>query len=204
MPDKGDKPGAALAKRRPRSGLYSWVNSKKLPQGRAFQAVRRELAGLRDDLLAQYGGEEKVAPDARILVDSVIEALGVQKLVSLHIRKYGVIDAQSAKRGRLELSPILARNWISYGNTVRQGIVALRDLEARTRPEPVLSVAEVIRAIDAETTPAKGDPPPGPGEGEIACPGASQGQDAEPAREAEGAGQGELGGEVDHEEEHED
>ena len=83
---------------------------------------------MREALLEQYGGE-KIAPDAQILVDSVVEGVGVQKLLGLYIRKYGVIDSQSAKRGRLELSPVLSRNWIGYANLVRQGILALRELE---------------------------------------------------------------------------
>lgn len=124
MPNKHNLP----AKRQPRHGIYSWVNSKKIPSGRAFQAVRRELGLMREELAQAHGGE-KITPDAEILVDSVIEALGVQKLLGLYVRKYGVVDGQAAKRGRLELSPILAKNWISYGNTVRQALLALRELD---------------------------------------------------------------------------
>jgi len=147
MPETTSKHLPALPEKRPRSGLYSWVSSKKLPQGRAFQAIRRELTAMRGELVAQHGGE-RITPDAAILVDSVVEALGVQKLLGLYVRKYGVIDAREAKRGRLELSPILSKNWISYGNSVRQGILALKELDGHTPPEQAPTIAEIIRESD--------------------------------------------------------
>jgi len=132
-----------------RSGLYSWVKSKRLPRARAFIKIRRELSILGDDLVQQHGGE-KITPDALILVDSIVEALGVQKLLGLYIRKYGVIDEQSAKAGRLELNPILAKNWISYGNTVRQALLALKEITAAREAEEVLSPLDIAELIDAE------------------------------------------------------
>jgi hypothetical protein len=129
--------------------MYSWVNSKRLPRGRAFAKTRRELSILREDLIRQHGGE-KISPSARILVDSIIEALGVQKLLGLYVRQHGVIDEQSAKAGRLELNPILAKNWISYGNTVRQALLALKEITASAETEEVLSPLEIAELIDAD------------------------------------------------------
>jgi hypothetical protein len=155
MPDKPRREYPAPIKKPARSGLYSWVSSKKLPQGRAFQAIRRELTAVRGELVAQHGGE-KITPDALILCDSIVEALGVQKLLGLYVRKYGVINALEAKRGRLELSPILSKNWISYGNTVRQAILALRELDkGQGRGDDVPTIAEIIRECDEEEAAAQ-------------------------------------------------
>jgi len=155
MPDK-KKDALAVAKR-PKSGLYSWVNSKKLPRGRTFQVVRRELSQLRDELVQAHGGKT-ISPDAQILVDSVVEGLGVQKILGLYIRTYGVVDGQSAKRGRLELSPILSKNWISYGNLVRCGLVALKEID-RDRQD---TSGEDVLTYAARVYP---DAPPEPREG---------------------------------------
>jgi len=152
MPDKTKKDALAAPGGRVKSGLYSWVNSKKLPRGRTFQAVRRELGHLREELVQAHGGKT-ISPDARILVDSVIEGLGVQKILGLYIRQYGVVDGQSAKRGRLELSPILSKNWISYGNLVRCGLVALKEIEKGRQDAGV----EDVLTYAARVYP---DPPP--------------------------------------------
>lgn len=132
-----------------RSGLYSWVCNRRLPEGRAFTKTRRELAILRDNLVDWHGGDN-ITPDAMILVDSIIEALGVQKLLGLYIRKYGVIDERSAKAGRLELNPILAKNWISYGNMVRQALLALREITSNRETEEILNPFQVAALIDSE------------------------------------------------------
>ena len=150
MPDKTKKDALGAPGGRVKHGIYSWVNSKKLPRGRTFQAVRRELSQLREELIQTHGGEA-ITPDAQILVDSVVEGLGVQKILGLYIRQYGVVDGQSAKRGRLELSPILSKNWISYGNLVRQGLLALKEIEKDRQPDGIfLTPAEMSDAILAD------------------------------------------------------
>lgn len=144
---------------RPRHGLSSWVKSKKLPKGRAFQVVRRELSLLRDDLIHAHGGDA-ITPEARILVDSVIEAMGVQKILGLYVRTYGVLDTQAAKHGRFELSPIMGKNWVSYGNVVRQGLLALRELEKGRPDSQALTLEAYVEATygaGKASTPDKGD-----------------------------------------------
>lgn len=135
MPDNDQKAALAVAdkaarspRKNAKSGLYSWVNSKRLPGGRAFTKTRRELALLREELIRERGGKDKVTAGELVLIDSVVEGLGVQKLLGHYVRKYGVIDSQAAKRGSLELSPVLSRNWIAYSNVVRQGLLALDEL----------------------------------------------------------------------------
>jgi hypothetical protein len=128
MPDKPKKDALAPCSRPVKHGLYSWISSKKVPGGRAFQAVRRDLTTMRAELLEAHGGEG-VTPDAKILIDAVVEAAGVTKILGLYVRKYGVVDARAAKRGSLELTPLLAKSWVSYNNAVRQGLLALKELE---------------------------------------------------------------------------
>jgi hypothetical protein len=162
MTEKPTKKDAlAPRKRWPKHGLYSWIDSKRVPEGRAFQAVRRELGHLRTELIEAHGGE-KITPDQRILIDSVVEALGIQKLSSLYLRRYGVIDGVAAGAGRLELNPILGKNWLAFGNTVRQGVLALAELERARKqedpgPTPIEILAEAVRDEESQQ-PAPGDP----------------------------------------------
>jgi hypothetical protein len=160
MPEHQKKDALAPTDKRVRHGLRSWVNSKRVPYGRTFQTVRRELAVLQEDLIQQHGGEN-ITPDARILVDSVIEGLGVQKLLGLYVRKYGVIDGQAAKHGRLECRPILSKSWVAYSNLVRQGILALKELEKDRQGDHGGPTLEAIRAeyeVQAEAIAAQDGP----------------------------------------------
>lgn len=147
MPDKKTDDNALVVPGK-KHGLYSWVRSKRLPRGRAFQKVRRELGHLRDELVEAHGGEA-LTPDARILVDSVIEGLGVQKLMGLHIREYGVIDKTAAKEGQLDLSPLLAKHWVSYANVVRQGLLALKEID-KGRPDREPDILTFVAEFDKE------------------------------------------------------
>jgi hypothetical protein len=135
--------------------LYTWVRHKALPSGRAFAAIMRELSRLRGELIAQYGGE-KVSPEAIILIDSVIEALGVGKLMGLYVRKAGIMRRDSLKAGNLELHSILGKNWISYANVVRQGLLALRELGG-VKEEGLLDLGQYIAAVDAKKVEGGGD-----------------------------------------------
>jgi hypothetical protein len=148
MPDTKKKDALAISKTA-KHGLYSWVSNKRLPKGQAFQFIRRELTQLGEELKKAHGGEA-ITPEARILVDSIVEGLGVQKILGLYVRKYGVIDGQSAKRGRLELSPILSRNWIGYANVVRQGILALKEVDQGREEEGLLTAEELGAKIIRE------------------------------------------------------
>jgi hypothetical protein len=120
-------PGKAKVTRA-KHGIHSWVDSKRLPRGRSFAKTRRELGQLRTALIERRGGDSKITPEELILIDSVIEALGVQKLLGLYVKQYGIVDGQSAKRGRLELTPILSKSWVSYANVCRQAILALKEI----------------------------------------------------------------------------
>lgn len=157
--------------RPPVTGLYSWVSSKKLPRGRSFQKVRRELSELRQRLIDEQGGPD-ISASALILVDNVIEALGVQKLLGLHLRHRGVLDEQALKAGRLELSPVLSRNWIAFGNMVRQGVLALREIETK-RPEPGPTLIDIIGKY------SRGSGEEEPGSEQAAAGGDGQGENSE-------------------------
>jgi len=154
MPDKPKKDALASVSGRAKHGLYSWVTSKKVPGGRAFQAVRRDLSTMREELIRAHGGED-LTPDAKILIDAVVEAAGVTKILGLYVRRYGVIDAKAAKRGSLELSPILGRNWVSYNNAVRQGLLALKELEKGRQTEPHAEIEAILTSYSRQDDPAK-------------------------------------------------
>lgn len=190
MPEKKEN---SLAHPPVRHGVYSWVNSKRIPGGRGFQAVRRELALVREQLVEEHGGEN-ISAASQILVDSVIEGLGVQKLLGLYVRKYGIVDAQAARKGSIELSPVLAKNWVSYANVVRAGLLALKEVEKTKPSTPVLTHAELLEAVVAERE-AQDAPESAPAGRPDGNPGDGQGSDDDApgelrAREDPGEGKG--------------
>jgi hypothetical protein len=188
IPAGPGRPRTARAKH----GIHSWVDSKRLPQGRAFSKTRRELGQLRTALIDRRGGDAKITPEELILIDSAIEALGVQKLLGLYVKTYGIIDGQSSKHGRLELSPILSKNWIAYANVTRQALLALNTLAPAGSDDDVLTPLQLAAVIDAEKAErAAQDAPTRPGKAlSTAFPGRTD--------EGEGVGQGE--GDVEAEE----
>lgn len=115
---------------RARSGVYSWISSKRIPQGRTFQKIRRELSIERERFEAEHlDSHGEVPPGTQALIDGTIEAEGVVKLIGLYLRRQGVVDGAAAKRGSLELSPLLARSWVTYQNCIRQNVVVLEEMK---------------------------------------------------------------------------
>jgi len=165
LPVKSNAPRPPAADVKPY--LYSWVSRKTMPSGRSFTKIRRELSQLRCELIGRYGGD-KVSPEAITLIDSVIEALGVQKLMGLYIRQAGIIRRDSLKQGNLELHAALGKNWVSYANVVRQNLMALKELRRIGEPEPPIDALAYIEAVDAVRRP--GDEP----DGEKNAPGVTQ------------------------------
>jgi len=140
---------------RAKHGIHNWVDSRRLPKGRAFAKTRRELGQIRTALIERRGGDEKITPEDLILIDSVIEALSVQKFLGLYVKQYGVVDERSAKRGRIELSPILSRNWVAYANVVRQAILALESLKRDHQDDGALTIRQIIAEVDQEKAEAQ-------------------------------------------------
>ncbi|MEN6560125.1 MAG: hypothetical protein ABFD52_05045 [Acidobacteriota bacterium] len=156
MPDRSKTDALAVAEnaaRKPRknakTGLYSWVNSKRLPKARSFQKTRRELAIYRDDLIREYGGE-KISPQALALVDATCEAMAVVKILGCYTRQFGVIDSHAAKHGTLSLTPLLSKSWVSYQNLIRQNIAQLEELRKARARDNEDGMAEFRRYIGLE------------------------------------------------------
>jgi hypothetical protein len=162
---------------RAKHGIHSWVDSKRLPKGRAFAKTRRELGQLRTALIERRGGDDKITPEELIMIDSLVEALGVQKLLGLYIKAYGVIDGQSAKRGRLELTPLISKSWVSYANVCRQAILALEALKADKPGDAALDIQTYIAEFDRKKAgeEAAGSPAQDQGGAELGAPVASGG-----------------------------
>jgi hypothetical protein len=136
------------------------VKAGELPRQRTY--LRAYLQAARDGLIEDLGPrEEDLTTAQRVLVDRAISKLSVVRCIEEHVKEEGVF------RGR-ELSPVMAKSYITYCESIR------RDLEAlgisKRAGERVLSPLEIAAEIDAgkaKEAPDLGDkdqPGPGPGE----------------------------------------
>lgn len=121
-------PGKRPAKAR--HGVYSWLRSKRGTTDRASKATIREVGKLMGEFEAEHTVDGKISPGARALIMGTCEAEGVVMLIGTYLRKYGVLDNRAAKRGTLELTPLLSKSWLAYQNTIRQNVLALEQLKA--------------------------------------------------------------------------
>jgi hypothetical protein len=171
--------GAAKPTRnRPTHGVQAYLKGGRLPSGRAWKRAQVEIEALRQALLRQYGGDA-IKPDVAALVESAIEALTVQRLSSLYVKKAGILRRDSLRHGVFELHPVLAGQFLAYHNAVRLNLEAAARL-AKGRAEGTgETLADIIRESDQAAAekaagarketggeeiapPASNDGPPGP------------------------------------------
>jgi hypothetical protein len=171
---RGGKPGKV------KPGILGYMNSGRLPSGRSWKRVQREVGRIRLALIEQYGGADKIQPAVLALIDSAIEGLMIQRLSGLYIKKAGILRADSLAKGNFELHSILSGQFISYANLVRLNLESAARLAAQKPPEgPAPTIAEIIREHDEAA--AKAAPGNGNGQGE-----ASPAREASPEDLAEG------------------
>jgi len=137
-------PGKRPAKAR--HGVYSWLRSKRGTTDRASKATIREVGKLMGEFEAEHTVDGKISPGARALIMGTCEAEGVVMLIGTYLRKYGVLDNRAAKRGTLELTPLLSKSWLAYQNTIRQNVLALEQLKASRGHGPEGPSLNAIRA----------------------------------------------------------
>lgn len=139
----------AGAKGRQKHGIIGYLNTGKLPSGRAWRREQERVSVLRLALIQQYGGKD-IKPSVLALIESAIEGLMIQRLSSLYVKKAGILRRDSLKEGDLCLHSILSGQFISYANLVRLNLEAAARLAGQKSPEPVLTIAEIIEQVDAE------------------------------------------------------
>ncbi len=151
--------GAKKTKRK--HGVYAFLASGELPSGRAWKRTQREVAGIRLQLIEQYGGE-KIKPSVLALIDSAVEGLMIQRLAGLYIKRAGILRGDSLAKGNLELHAILSGQFISYANLVRLNLESAARLAGQKEaPDAVPTIAEIIAEHDREEAAKAHDPAQG-------------------------------------------
>jgi hypothetical protein len=148
--------------------VIGYLNTGKLPSGRAWKRAQEEVSQLRLALIEQFGGQA-IKPAVLALVESAIEGLMIQRLSSLYVKKAGILRRDSLKDGNLELHSILSGQFISYANLVRLNLESAARLAGQKDPAPAMTITELIAQVDAEKDEARNQAQ----EGEIARPGAN-------------------------------
>jgi hypothetical protein len=139
----------AGSKAREKHGIIGFLNTGKLPSGRAWKRAQEEVSELRLALIAQFGGPA-IKPAVLALVESAIEGLMIQRLASLYVKKAGILRRDSLKDGNLELHSILSGQFISYANLVRLNLESAARLAKDAQAEHGPSALEIAAEIDAE------------------------------------------------------
>lgn len=124
----------------PRHGIYTWVRHGQLPSIRGKRKVHKILEELEAGLIADYGGTEGISTSQEILIRSTVKVLGVPFLIELFINKYGPVII---KEKGIELHPILSKNYLAFFNTIRQNLLALKEL-GKDKTDEALAPYEVI------------------------------------------------------------
>ena len=141
------KMGASLSDRRVKHGVMSWIDARRLPSGRAFRKTRQQLILVREDLINRYGGAQ-IVPEALILIESIIDDLGVKLLAALYIRKVGPVSQKSIKEGALALHPLLGSSYLGYSNAITRNLLALKEF----MPDRDRSQAELEKYLTSFST----------------------------------------------------
>jgi len=130
-------------------GVRAFVDSGKLPSGRAYRRAMKEVSLIRDRLVTKYGGD-KIEPDVLVMIDSAAKSMMVQELCTLYIKKSGILRRDSLNLGNLELHSVLARSFASYANLTRLSLEAAARLAGIRIEQNEPDIMDYIKTFDAQ------------------------------------------------------
>lgn len=132
-------------------GAYSLARTKKVPSIRGVRALARYLDQMKVNL-------ERATPDLNVkkelLIGQVIKTEEKLCLIDMWIRKTGVLHPDRAKRGLLELQPVLAHSYLGFMNSQRLALMALGIESAELEKGQTLEA--IIDEHDTKEAKAKG------------------------------------------------
>lgn len=121
-------------------GIYKLLKHGQLPSIRGKRKVQKCLEDIEASLIKDYGGPENISTAQEIIIRATTKALGVLHLAELYVNEYGPIR----KKGNdIELRAILGKNYLSYLNSIRQNLLALKELGSG-KPEKVVDLGRYI------------------------------------------------------------
>jgi hypothetical protein len=130
-------------------GIYSFLRTGKVnPSVRGFKRIQKYLREIERDLTADLGGQDSLTAAQEVLVKTTVQAYGVLLLAGAYTQRYSILDPVKARRGILELQPVLGHQYIAFLNCVRQNLIAL-GLDRRRVEEP-LDLGRYLAQKDAE------------------------------------------------------
>ncbi|GEM_PF-582975 len=123
-------------------GGYSLLVTGKLPAGRDH--VGKYLTAVRAGFVQDLGGAAGMTTPEVVMLDRLITALGIVRLIEEYVKEKGVIDKPQGF-----LNPALSKGYISYCNQVRLATQMLEGWvkeRAKTRQGEGLLTAEQLGA----------------------------------------------------------
>jgi hypothetical protein len=144
MSTERDQKGRFLIKH----GITGWLKTGRIsPSVRGHKRIQRYLREIERDLIADLGGPENMTAAQEVLVKATIQAYGVLLLAGAYTQRYSILEPVKARRGILELQPVLGHQYIAFLNSIRCNLVAL-GLDRR-KPDEALDLGRYIAARDA-------------------------------------------------------
>ncbi|MDP2914913.1 MAG: hypothetical protein Q8O91_05625 [Candidatus Aminicenantes bacterium] len=126
------------------------VKAGELPQRRTY--LRAYLQAARDGLIEDLGPSEKDLTTAEaVLIDRAISKLSIVRCIEEYVKEEGVFKGK-------ELSPVLAKSYITYCESIR------RDLEAlgikASKQKGILDLGQYIEEKAKDKAKGRGAPAP--------------------------------------------
>lgn len=147
------------------TGIYSWLRTGKInPSIRGYKRLQKYLSDIERDLIAEQGGPENMTTAKEVLIKATVQAYGVLLLAGSYTKKYSILRPDSARKGILELQPVLGHQFIAFLNTIRQNLVVL-GIEKR-QVEEALDLGKYIENKYGKGPERPQDGRSGPGKGQ--------------------------------------
>ena len=126
-------------------GAFSLARVRNIPSVRGVRALAKHLDRVKIEL-------EKATPDLNvkkeILISQVVKTEEKICLMDMWLRKVGMIKADKARKGLLELQPCLAKSYLGFMNTQRLALMALGFEKGMS--ERILTPMEHAAMVDRE------------------------------------------------------
>jgi hypothetical protein len=104
-------------------GGYALMTGGPVPKERAY--VGKYLTAVREGFCQDLGGEAQMSTSEVVMLDRLVTALGIVRLIEEYVKERGVIDKPQGF-----LNPALSKGYVSYCNQVR---LATQMLEAAVK-----------------------------------------------------------------------